>query len=260
MTGVTVVVPCYNEASRFQADAFGDLIRRYSDVRFIFVDDGSTDETVKVLQDFAGAHPDTCKLKRMGANVGKAEAVRRGLLAAFDTETTYAGFWDADLATPLDAIPLLCEVLRDRPELQMVFGSRVRLLGRDIRRQVERHYLGRLFATTVSMMLHLPIYDSQCGAKIFRAQPLVSGLFREPFVAKWVFDVEIVARLIQALQPDGAARAGGMIYEYPLPVWHDIPGSKLRPSDFLGASLDLLKIRRRYLRDSGAADPRSRSG
>jgi glycosyltransferase involved in cell wall biosynthesis len=260
MTGVTVVVPCFNEASRFQADAFGEFVRRNAEVRFIFVDDGSTDGTVDVLQALADAHPGNCRLMKLGKNVGKAEAVRQGLLAAFDSETTYAGFWDADLATPLDAIPLLCGVLSERPELQMVFGSRVRLLGRDIRRQVERHYLGRIFATAVSMMLHLPIYDSQCGAKIFRAQPLISGLFREPFVAKWVFDVEILARLIQALEPDGAARAGGLIYEFPLPVWHDIPGSKLRPGDFFRASLDLLRIRQRYLRDRGSAGRRTQVG
>ena len=91
------------------------------------------------------------------------------------------------------------------------------------------------------------MYDTQCGAKLLRATPLVQQLFADPFVARWVFDVEIIARLINALGPDGRIRAQEMIAEHPLRAWRDVAGSKLRMSDFARAAGDVVRIRQRYL-------------
>lgn len=83
----------------------------------------------------------------------------------------FVGFWDAGLATALEAIPG-CS-LREIPHLQIVFRSRARLLGHAIHCRSARHYLGRLFATFASLTRGLLIYDTQCGAKIFRVSPAV---------------------------------------------------------------------------------------
>ena len=172
--------------------------------------------------------------------------VAKGVNFAPEQHVEYTGYWDAALATPLDAIPCFLAILDQRPSLDMVFGSRVKLLGRKVHRRPMRHYLGRVFATIVSQMLRLPIYDTQCGAKIFRVRPETSALFADPFLARWVFDVEILARYIRQLgSPDLAATR---IYEYPLEEWEDVAASKVKSTDFLIALRDIARIYWTYLR------------
>ena len=156
------------------------------------------------------------------------------------------GYWDADLATPLGCVNKFVTVLDDQPEIEMIFGSRVKLLGRHVERKAVRHYLGRIFATVVSMMLRLPIYDTQCGAKLFRVTRETKRIFAEPFLSKWVFDVEIIARYLKACG-NNTHTLERMIYEYPLETWVDVEAPKCAPLDFLTAFVDLMRIQRRYL-------------
>jgi len=151
-------------------------------------------------------------------------------------------------------------VIEGSDELEMVFGSRISLLGRHVNRRAARHYLGRVFASTVSIVLRLPIYDTQCGAKVFRITPELTQVLRDPFLSRWVFDVEILARYI-ALHDGSSAFLHEAIYELPLARWDDVAGSKVGPGDFLIAFLDILRIYRRYLLHSGhsAAEPLNKS-
>jgi glycosyltransferase involved in cell wall biosynthesis len=255
-TETALVVPCYNEAQRLPAADFGAFLRDAADVCLVFVDDGSTDRTPERLIELAAAGRERVEVLSLPANVGKAEAVRAGMLRALELEPSYVGYWDADLATPLPALHEFRAVLEQRPEVELVLGSRVVLLGRQIERRAFRHYLGRASATLIALMLGLRVYDSQCGAKLFRATPTLHWLLAEPFVSRWIFDVEILARMVEALGgPEVASRA---IREYPLEEWRDVPGSKVSLADYLRAGADLVRIGRRRLRSKAAAPPPAR--
>ena len=242
-----VVVPCFNEAQRLDPAAFASFLSENDDVAILFVDDGSTDDTPLVMERLRQQHPRHVFTLRLGENVGKAEAVRRGLQIALRRRPTVIGYWDADLATPLDAIPQFCDVLEARPQVSLVMGSRVALLGRQIRRRGARHILGRVFATAASIVLRLPVYDTQCGAKLFRTTPETAALFAQPFTARWVFDVEILARMcVQAKNSTNAKPMREAVYEIPLDAWEDVEGSRLKPRDYLAATVDLASIYWRY--------------
>ena len=118
-------------------------------------------------------------------------------------------------------------------------------MGRHIARNPWRHYSGRLFATAASTVLGLPVYDTQCGAKLFRVTPLLPSIFATPFVARWIFDVEILARFLST-DRRGPAHVATSLYELPLDEWIDVQGSKLRTKDFARAALDLARIRATY--------------
>src|SRR5437762_2862299 len=83
-------------------------------------------------------------------------------------------------------------------DVSFVFVDRVKLLGRNIQRSLIRHYCGRVFATVASLALGVDVYDTQCGAKIFRATPEMRQIFATPFRSQWIFDVEILSRYLAA--------------------------------------------------------------
>jgi len=238
---IVVVVPAYNEAGRLDLAAFEAALALNAGLLLLFVDDGSTDATGTALATLASRHPDRIAVLAEPRNLGKAEAVRRGLLRALAAEPAVVGFWDADLAAPFSALPGLLEPLERDPAIQVVLGSRVRLLGRRIERRAIRHYLGRIFATAVSLALKAPVYDTQCGAKLFRAGAPLREALATPFRSRWIFDVELLARLGRRI-PGGLA---GAAREVPLEQWTDIGGSRLRWHAFLRAPFELLRILRR---------------
>ncbi len=235
-----VVVPCYNESKRLRQDDFLHYVEQNDDVAFLFANDGSRDNTLEVLQELTAKHERLLMLD-IQPNGGKAEAVRKGMLyAAEQYKPDYIAFWDADLATPLEEIEPMVK-WADKG-YDAVMGLRLMRLGAKVKRKTMRHYLGRCFATVASMMLKLPVYDTQCGSKLFRRE-VVEAIFQEQFITRWLFDVELLARYKQRY---GVEQAIQKIYEYPLFQWEDVDGSQLKSRDFFKAPLELIKIRKRY--------------
>ena len=242
-----IVVPCYNEERRLPLEsylAFTD--GGPGDVGFLLVDDGSRDATLDRLRELARQRPDRFRVLALPRNAGKAEAVRRGVLAALEGGPQLVGFWDSDLATPLEAIPAMAALMDADPGLEMVFGARVKLLGHDIQRNPWRHYLGRVGGTLISLLLGMAIYDSQCGAKLFRVTGLMERVFGDPFLSRWLFDVELILRFQAAWRETGRPSGREPIRELPLPRWSEVAGSKVKPADYLRALADYGRLYHRY--------------
>ncbi|MDY6951336.1 MAG: glycosyltransferase [Thermodesulfobacteriota bacterium] len=238
-----IVVPCWNEEDRLPVMDFIEFCEKSSGVAFVFVNDGSLDNTRRVLGDLAKRLPNQVTVVNLPSNRGKGEAIRAGIMELLSWQCCASvGYWDADLSTPLDEILRFLEVLEQLPCVQFVCGSRIRKMGSLIERLWHRHYLGRCFATGASLVLRLPIYDTQCGAKIIKAD-LAARIFDKPFISKWFFDVELLARTVDIL---GHERTMTAVFELPLNSWRDTGGSKRRMRHYFIAAYDLLRIRLKF--------------
>lgn len=243
MHEVCLVIPCYNEERRLRGDEILEFLASHSHASVCLVNDGSCDGTLKLLEALKARDSERVLVLSLARNSGKAEAVRHGVLhVSASHRFAFIGYWDADLSTPLRELEHLLDPFDVKAGYGLSMGSRVKRLGSDIQRNTARHYLGRVFSTLAGLLLDLPVYDSQCGAKVFRAE-LAGVLFGEPFVTKWIFDLEILARLRNHLGWDGFLNS---TVEVPLNAWRDVGGSKLRVTDVVRIPCELFRIRSRY--------------
>jgi dolichyl-phosphate beta-glucosyltransferase len=217
-----IVVPCYNEAARLDA---GEFLRLADHVDVWLVDDGSSDDTLRVSQRIAAGSAGRISARANARNSGKAETVRVAMLAACEAGAAATGFLDADLATPVDEMLRLVDEL-ERSGAAAVTAARVGLSGRSIQREAARHYTGRVFSTIASLAIGATYYDTQCGAKVFRNTPALVAALSEPFASRWAFDVELLGRLLAGAPAIAPVPAHDLV-EVPLYTWHDVAGSKL---------------------------------
>lgn len=233
---MAIIVPCYNEAERLDTAAFEAFMNRYKDISFIFVNDGSSDATGPMLDDFTSKFRRQTAVLHMPCNGGKAEAVRQGMTAAIARGFRFVGYWDADLATCLSAILEFGTLIRRDGNHTVVIGARLRLLGHQIERDPSRRLFSRAFNLVARLALRLNIRDTQCGAKLFEVDGDLVAALAHPFEASWLFDIELLQRLI--------ARKGrrDFIYEHALFSWSEIAGSKVSMRKSLKAVAQLCFI------------------
>lgn len=234
---ICIVIPCYNEVKELKNKVYDNFIAKNTDTFICFVDDGSSDGTYEELLSLEKQYPTKVIAYKNSKNLGKAETVRNGITYVcknFNFELV--GYLDADLATSLEEFYSLSEYVER--EITFVFGSRIMKIGSRIERKSSRFFIGRFVATLISRILELKVYDTQCGCKIFTKE-LAEQVFVNPFVSRWLFDVEIFNRILVLY---GKEKAISKMLEIPLKRWVDQGDSKVKASYFFQLWLDLYKI------------------
>ena len=228
---LSIVVPAYNEQFRIEP-TLDEILRVCRGLKITFevivVDDGSHDETSKVVQRKQISNPEI-KLITLPQNRGKGFAVRTGIQSA---NGTFVGFADADGSSPFTQITELMNALGH--DYEVAIGSRA-LPSKETKVQTSLHrrLFGRVFNTAVNVFLVPGITDTQCGFKLFtkRAAHFLFSLQKSDGFS---FDVEILFL---------AQRCGIKIIEVPI-NWHNVAGSKVNLlSDSVKMLIDTIRFR-----------------
>jgi dolichyl-phosphate beta-glucosyltransferase len=232
---VHLVLPAYNEARRlpeYLPQLSETLAKTSHSWRITVVDDGSRESESAQMLACVQRAGSRVGFHRLPVNQGKGAAIYSAW--NLDGESEWLALLDADGSIPpYEVVRVLGILSPDGPDA--FFCSRCKILGRIVQRSWIRHVGGRLFATFVSVVTGIPVYDSQCGFKVVRRKSYeaVKGRLHEK---RFAFDVELLLALTEA---------GATVIEYPID-WFDVPGSKVnfvRDTAQMLASIMRLRIR-----------------
>ncbi len=214
---LAVVIPCYNEANRLHKSFF-EIIKSTFDCDILVVDDGSTDSTNMILQDFAKEIP--FRILTLPVNAGKALAMKKGLDLAISLKLDYVVFCDADGSLDIKDMRLLYSTIKNNPFVDCVSGARVPMSGWMVKRKNYRKRVGRIVATLIGLLTGFEIYDPMSPAKIYRMQSLI-GIDRYIPKTKWLGEVELLLFL------EEAHNKKINVLEVPLSTWFDANGGHI---------------------------------
>ena len=232
---LSIVISAYNESKRI-----GKTIERINEYltqqpyryEIIIVDDGSSDDTNKIVQSFIknSVH---FRLVDYAPNRGKGYAVKTGMLTATGK---YVLFTDADLSTPIEEVERFISIM-ESGNYHMVIGSRGLADSEILKHQPWfREKMGKIFNRFVHLLVFPGIKDTQCGFKLFRRE-IISPLFTKQTIDRFSFDVEILYL---------AQKLGCRIKEEPV-RWINSPATKVNPfTDATRMLFDLTIIKWRH--------------
>lgn len=233
-----IIIPCYNEEKRLNVDAYLDFIQSHDEYHLCFVNDGSKDDTLKVLKGIQERAELKVSIVDVKKNAGKAAAVRSGARYLFNRQDIdYIGFIDADLSTDFNDFKRLVDKLHKDDKLSFVYGSRGKGEGK-IERNLFRNIFSGIIKLIVYLILRMPIKDTQCGAKVFR-RAIIPIAYDHNFLTRWLFDVEIFIRLKKHY---GIKQVMNHIHEEPLERWIHVEDSKLSLKDAMQIPYMLMSI------------------
>lgn len=238
---IAIVVPCFNEELRLPREYWKSLVSVESNIHWLFVDDGSSDGTTKVLKEICDGT--LAQILKLSANQGKGNAIREGFIKviAQDLEINFIGYLDSDGAFSINDVMRLAKMANES-SFDAIISSRVSLSGRLINRKSSRHYLGRLIATYLTRNWEDAPYDTQSGYKLFANTESFRESIKVEFSTKWFVDVELITRI-------GVSNKGLLnLWEEPLLSWKDVDGSKLKARKICALVVEIVFARRQVLK------------
>ena len=237
----TIIIPCYNEGNRILSNEFLAFLEINNHFSFVFVDDGSSDNTFSILQKLAQHSKISCL--RLDKNKGKAEAVRYGINHTIKKGIDgYVGFLDADLAIPLEELERLYRKLVGSGDVEFVYSSKNTRLNHNLETKFKRVFVGRTLSKMVKWSLKIDVYDTQCGCKIM-TKKVAEISFKDEFISSWLFDIEIFWRLIKAY---GRSYISTHTSEIPLQKLLNRGDSKVKMGDLIRLPMEFLRIHQFY--------------
>jgi dolichyl-phosphate beta-glucosyltransferase len=228
MYKASVILPVYNESETIERTllAVNEYAAVHPDFYFLFVNDGSTDNTRDIInRRLNGAK--NISLLNLKENKGKADALRH---AVIELDSDYIVFTDGDMAYSLDHVDVLLEALRNN---EVAIGNRK--LGENHPRKTQRFVAGEAFNRLARILLSLDITDTQAGIKGFTG-PVAKKLFSLSRIDDFAFDAELLYI---------AKRKGYRIAQIPAKVnkFHEFRPSTIKVvRDSPGMFLSLIKI------------------
>lgn len=237
---VLLVIPCFRESGRLPRllRSLRESFASNQNVMVRVIDDGSGPEEQEKLgalvEDERNRWPGLNAMVPLPNNLGKGGAIYEGWRNAGDAD--WLAFADADGSCSAREIHRLMSVLDSLPgSVAGLFASRIKMLGRKVERNLHRHLIGRIYATLVSNILNIEVYDSQCGLKFVRARAF-EAVRQDLTLKRFAFDVDLLASLLNK---------GLEVREEPID-WHEVPGGKVHlVSDSLRMLRDVWSIRRK---------------
>lgn len=217
-----LVIPAFNESKRLP-DYLEDLSKQISEsnyrIEILIVDDGSSkteqEFVVKTVLEKKQKYQFILSPLILNSNVGKGGAILAGW--DYGSGYDYLCFVDADGSVPSKEVIRLVSLVEFDCLDTIIFASRVKMLGRYVRRSIKRHISGRIFSLFVGLMIDSRVYDSQCGFKLIPLK-LYNTIRSKIKGRRFSYDVELVAL---------AKHYDYNIIEVPID-WHDVSGSKVR--------------------------------
>ncbi len=240
MLKYTIVVPCFNEGKRILTDEYLKFLNANPEFNFLFVDDGSIDNTKEVLSTLF-SQTDKIQVIALKKNQGKAQAIYNGVQNILNNNSAnFIGYLDADLAIPFSEVLRLKEKISQGYEI--AFSSKKPTQGSDLEIKFKRYFVGRVLSTMVRFSLKLKIYDTQCGCKLMTKELAKIG-FEKPFTSSWLFDIELFWRIITV---KGRFFFNTKSVELPVKRLIDRGGSRIKITDLFSLPFEFLKIHSYY--------------
>ena len=230
---IAVVVPCFNEAKRLNGLFFENMTRELG-CNVVFVNDGSTDETLNVLYKICSN--DRMSVINLVENGGKAAALKAGLQRAEVLNMKFAVACDADQSNSIEDIQSLVQVLLKSDHVDIASAARVPLAGSDVQRKTSRKWAGRIVATLLGNVTNITIYDPMSPLKAYRLSSLGILDYYKPRT-KWFGEIELL-RFIYAARNENFC-----LVEVPMHHWRDKAGGHLGIRSFFAISLDYIRLR-----------------